>query len=336
MTQLSDCKILVTGGAGFIGSSLVKRLVFNGANVQVVDNLWRGKLGNLIFDETGRFDISRDFHLADLSDYGKCLELIRDVDIVYHLADIVAGVDYVFDHEPFVFRQNIIINSNVLWACITNNIKNYVYVGTACSFPKELQMIDGVAALREEQTYPAEPESSYGWGKLMGEYEAELAQNTYNINVGLLRLHNVYGPGASFEPERSQALPALIRKALLFPKKEFVVWGSGKQYRDFVYIDDVIDALILIIQKGMNRGLIQIGSGKAITLEEAAEVIVNICGKPIEIKFDTSKPEGDRGRIGICDRAQEILGWQSKVDFENGIEKTYKWIQGKMKELKDI
>ena len=93
MTQLSDCKILVTGGAGFIGSSLVKRLVFNGANVQVVDNLWRGKLGNLIFDETGRFDISRDFHLADLSDYGKCLELIRDVDIVYHLADIVAGVD---------------------------------------------------------------------------------------------------------------------------------------------------------------------------------------------------------------------------------------------------
>lgn len=336
MELKKGCRILVTGGAGFIGSSLVKRLVFEGANVQVIDNLWRGKLENLKFDERGRFDISRDFHLADLSDYGKCLELIRDVDIVYHLADVVAGVDYVFNHEPFVFRQNIIINTNVLWACITNKIKKYVYVGTACSFPKELQMIDGIAALREEQTYPAEPESSYGWGKLMGEYEAELAQRTYNINVGLLRLHNVYGPGASFEPGRSQALPALIRKAILFPREEFVVWGNGKQYRDFVYVEDVVDALIMVIQRGMNRGLIQIGSERAITLKEAAEGIVKISGKPIEIKFDPSKPEGDRGRISICDRAKEMLGWQAKVDFDNGIERTYRWIQGEMSALNEI
>lgn len=320
-------EILVTGGAGFIGSSLVKRLIAEGANVQVIDNLWRGKLDNLKSAKNDGFDISQSFHLADLTDYGKCLELIRNVDIVYHLADVVAGVDYVFNHEPFVFRQNITINSNVLWACITNKIHSYVYVGTACSFPKKLQMMDGIVALREEQTYPAEPESSYGWGKLMGEYEAELVQKAYGINVGLLRLHNVYGPGASFELGRSQVLPALIRKAILFPREKFIVWGSGNQYRDFVYIDDVIEALILVVQKGMNKGLIQIGSEQAISLKEAAEVIVKISGKHIEIKFDTSKPEGDRGRIGICDHAKEILGWQVKVDFEYGLAMTYKWIK---------
>ena len=334
--ELKDCRILITGGAGFIGSTLVKQLVFEGADVQVIDNLWRGKLENLTFDERVKFDISHNFHLADLSDYGKCLELIRDVDIVYHLADVVAGVDYVFDHEPFVFRQNIIINTNVLWACITNKIKNYVYVGTACSFPKELQMIDGIAALHEEQTYPAEPESSYGWSKLMGEYEATLAQKAYKINVGLLRLHNVYGPGASFEPKRSQALPALIRRVLLFPQENFVVWGTGKQYRDFVYIDDVVVALIMVVQKGMNKGLIQIGSERAITLKEAAESIVKISGKPIKISFDPSQPEGDRGRIAICDRAKEILGWKAKVDFNSGIERTYRWIQREMEVLNEI
>jgi len=327
---LKGSKVLVTGGAGFIGSKLVNRLVSEGANVQVIDNLWRGKIENINFNKSLDFDISRDFHHADLLDYEKCLELIRDVDIVYHLADVVAGVDYVFNHEPFVFRQNILINTNVLWACITNKIKNYVYVGTACSFPKKLQMIDGIAALHEDQTYPAEPESSYGWGKLMGEYEAELAQKSYDLNVGLLRFHNVYGPGASFDVKRSQALPALIRKAILFPKENFLVWGSGKQYRDFVYVDDVVDALILVEQKGMNKGLIQIGSERAITIKEAAEEIVKISQKSINIKFDTTKPEGDRGRIGICDRAKEILGWQPKINFENGIKKTYSWIQAEL------
>jgi nucleoside-diphosphate-sugar epimerase len=180
---LKNKKILVTGGAGFIGSNLVKRLLEEGASVKVVDNLWRGTLDNLRQLEKKGFDISSDFYLADLTDYGKCLELIRDVDLVYHLADVVAGVNFVFGHEPFIFRQNVLINTNVLSACVANKIPNYVYPGTACSFPKKLQMSKGIVALREDQTYPAEPESSYGWGKLMGEYEAELAQKRANYRV---------------------------------------------------------------------------------------------------------------------------------------------------------
>lgn len=323
--------IIVTGGAGFIGSTLVKRLAQSGTRVRVIDNLWRGNLENLkLPDGSYAIDIDKDFFLADLTDHSKCMELIRDADLVYHLADVVGGVHFAFGNQAFVFRQNILINSNVLSACIINRINNYIYVGTACSYPKHLQMQAGFTALSEDQTYPAEPESSYGWSKLMGEYEADLAQQSGKINVGLLRLHNVYGPGAPFEPSRSQVLPSLIRKAILFPKEPFIVWGSGNQYRDFIYVDDVVNALVLMASKGMNQGLIQVGSEKPTTIREASELIVKISGKPIDIQFDLSKPEGDRGRIAICDRARSILGWNSEIDLSSGLQCTYDWIAGKM------
>ena len=330
--EVVPSKIIITGGAGFIGSTLAKRLVREGADVQVIDNLWRGRLENLrLPDGTFAIDLESQFHLADLTDYSKCLELVRDADLVYHLADVVGGVHFALHHEPFVFRQNILINTNVISACVANHVPNYVYVGTACSFPKHLQMREEITALTEDQTYPAEPESSYGWSKLMGEYEAELARKSGRINVGLLRFHNVYGPGASFDPHHSQALPALIRKAILFPAEPFVVWGSGSQYRDFVYIDDVIQALVLVVQRGLNRGVIQIGSEQATTLKEAAEIIIQISGKSIDIVFDTTKPQGDRGRVAVCTRARQMLGWEPKTDLRLGLERTYEWILGQMK-----
>lgn len=327
MISWNNSQVLVTGGAGFIGSSLVKRLVLEGARVWVIDNLSRGSLSNLAgSDGSPVIDLETNFHQVDLTEYNNCLEFIRDVDWVYHLADIVGGVQFVFSHESFVFHQNILINTNVLSACISNGISNYLYVGTACSYPRHLQMAPGIVPLREDQTYPAEPESSYGWSKLMGEYEAELAQKSGKINVGLLRFHNVYGPGSPFDGDGAQVLPSLIRKAIRFPIEPFIVWGSGEQYRDFVYIDDIVEALMLAAQRGMNKNVIQIGSEKATTIREATELIVRISGKPIEITYDTSKPEGDRGRIAVCDRAHGILGWKAAVTLDDGLERTYRWI----------
>ncbi|MFA5393585.1 MAG: NAD-dependent epimerase/dehydratase family protein [Candidatus Ratteibacteria bacterium] len=327
-------KVLVTGGAGFIGSSLVKRLVIEGANVRVIDNLWRGSLDNLAATDGAHvINLKRSFYTADLTEYNKCVEFIHDVDWVYHLADAVGGVQFVFNNEAFVFRQNILINTNVLSACVANGIPNYVYVGTACSYPKHLQMTPGIVSLREEQTYPAEPESSYGWSKLMGEYEAELSQKSGKINVGLLRLHNVYGPGATFEDDNAQVLPSLIRKAIRFPEEPFIVWGSGNQYRDFVYIDDIVEALMLVAQSGINKGLIQIGSEQATTIKELAQLITRISGKSINATFDNSKPEGDRGRIAVCDKARDILGWKATVTLEEGLGQTYRWIMNQL-ELK--
>ncbi len=332
MENFKSARVIVTGGAGFIGSNLVKRLVKEGAEVHVLDNLSRGSLSNLRgTNDLSPIDLEHQFYLTDLADYGKCLEVIRDADLVYHLADVVGGVHFALHQEAFIFRQNVLINSNVLTACVTNRIPNFVYVGTACSYPKHLQTSKGIAALTEDQTYPAEPESSYGWSKLMGEYEAELAQDTGKIDVGILRLHNVYGPGVSFDPRTSQVLPSLIRKAILYPEEPFVVWGSGHQYRDFIYIDDVVEALLLVAQHGTNKGAIQIGSEKPTTIKEAAELIVRVSGKAIEIRYDASKPEGDRGRIAVCDRARDILGWGQGVMFTDGLERTYGWISNQIK-----
>lgn len=198
----------------------------------------------------------------DLTSAEHARRYLRGVDYVYHLADVVAGVAYVFGHQESVFRSNVLINTNTLTSCKQNGVPNYIYVGTACSFPQHLQMGPGIHALRENQTYPAGPESSYGWSKLMGEYEAELAKSPGVFNVGILRLHNVYGPHSDYLPTSVQAIPSLIRKALRHASEEFVVWGSGKQYRDFIFVDDVIRGLLLLKDKGMNRGAIQVGSGR--------------------------------------------------------------------------
>jgi GDP-D-mannose 3',5'-epimerase len=330
--NIKGIKVIVTGGAGFIGSSLVKRLVYEGANVQIIDNLWRGSIKNLqLANGAYAIDIEKDFRLADLTDYSKCLELIKDCDVVYHLADIVGGVHFAFSHESFIFRQNILINTNVLAACVLNGIPNYIYVGTACSFPKHLQMNPGINIIRENQTYPAEPESSYGWSKLMGEYEAETVQKMGSVNVGLLRFHNVYGPGSLFDPKTSQVIPALIRKAILYPSEPFIVWGSGSQYRDFIFVDDIVDSLLLVYVRGMNKGLIQIGSETGTTVKELTELIVELSGKPIEIQFDISKPEGDYGRVANCERARAILEWKQNILLREGLTRTYRWVENQMK-----
>ena len=325
--NLHAARVLVTGGAGFVGSSLVRRLVQDfKAHVTVIDNLWRGSLDNL----RGVIDLDTQFVKGDLTHRATCMRHIREADVIFHLADIVAGVDYVFGNQPFVFRNNLLINTNVLEAVIANGIKNYIYVGTACSFPQHLQMVqEGTVALHEDTTYPAEPESSYGWSKLMGEYEASLARASGAVNVGLLRLHNVYGPGSPYDAARSQALPSLIRKALS-DDEPFTVWGSGEQYRDFLYIDDVMDGLIAMAERGMNQGVIQIGTGTPTTLKTAATIVGElahaITGRSVSPTFDRSKPEGDRGRIAVLERATRILGWSAKVDIRTGLERTFRWV----------
>ena len=315
-------RILVTGGAGMIGSNLVKTLISQNHDVTVVDNFWRGKLNYLKNDDVL---VTSKIINADLRDYSKTLEVIQGFDFVFHLADIVAGINYVFDNQLFLWRSNIMINSNAINACIENNINNLVYVGTACSYPKEKQSYIGPPLFKEEDVYPAEPESSYGWSKLMGEYEAELALETGKINVGILRIHNVYGPPCELDPGKSQVIPALCRKAILYPKEPFIVWGSGNQRRSFVYIDDIIDALVDVRARGMNKGVIQIGTDHSDSIADIAKKIMSISGKDINIQFDLDKPEGDVDRAADCSKAKQILDWSPKVSIDKGLEKTYEW-----------
>ena len=231
-----------------IGSNLVRRLRGLEAEVTVVDNLWRGRLENLCDDDgTPVIDLSEDFHELDLAVPGVLEPLLRDVDVVFHLADVVAGIGYVFNNQGSIFRQNLLINSNVISAVRARPLGGFVYVGTACSFPAHLQTGPTAAPLIEADLYPASPESGYGWSKLMGQYEAELLEQETGVPVSVLVLHNVYGTPTDYTADKGQVIPSLVRKAIRYPDEPFVVWGTGSQGRAFVHVDDVVDALVAAV-----------------------------------------------------------------------------------------
>ena len=318
-------KVLVTGGAGLIGSNIVKRFSSLGHDVHVADNLWRGKLENLYENGHPVIDLDSHFHQVDLQNYDSCLAVSKDVDVAIHLADIVAGINFVFANELFLYRANVVMNSNMLDAAILNNVKKYLYVGTACSYPEKMQSELNPPPFKEEDAYPASPESAYGWSKLMGEYECELAQKEGKIETGILRLHNVYGPPCEMSPEKSQVIPSLCRKAIKFPEEEFIVWGSGEQRRAFLYVEDVVDAIQALLEKGMNNGVIQIGPNESVSIADIAKKIVTLSGKDINIQFDKSKPEGDKDRSADSSKALKIIGWTQKISIDEGLNLTYQW-----------
>ena len=327
----NNAHILVTGGAGMIGSNLVKRLVEMDYRLTVIDNLWRGKKEYLL-DENGRpvIDLETKLHLVDLSTADSLDQFLEGTDYIFHLADIVAGIGYVFNNQGSIFRQNILINSNIIAAIRDKPLKGFIYVGTVCSFPAELQSGVDAFPLKEENQYPANPESAYGWSKLMGEYETMLLEKETGIPVCIPTLHNVYGAPCDFSEERSQVIPSLVRKAIRYPEEPFLVWGSGEQGRAFVHVDDVVDGLIACMQKGLGKGLIQIGPGNCTSIKEIAETIVEISGKDIEIIYDTTKPEGDKGRRADYSKARELLGWEPRVDLRDGLSKLYKWVESRI------
>ncbi len=329
-------KILVTGGAGMIGSNLVKKLVGKGDEVFVVDNLWRGKLAYLE-DADGKPVIPLDTHFfnRDLSVAGQCDDLIAKVDYVVHLADIVAGIDYVFNNQGDLFRQNILINSNTIQSARQQgrHLKGFLYVGTACSFPLTKQNSLDVVPLREEDLYPAQPESAYGWSKLMGQYETELLEKETGIPTCTLMFHNVYGSPCDFGA-RSQVIPALIRKAINYPDEPFEVWGSGTQGRAFIHVDDIVDALDKALDKGLGKGMFQIGPGECTSIREIAEQVVAISGKQIDIFYDTTRPEGDKARCADYSLAKQVLGWEPRVPLCEGLERQYRWIENEINKTK--
>lgn len=321
-------KIVVTGGAGMIGSNLCARLLKAGHEVIAIDNLWRGSIDNLR-DRCGSDFDALQFVNADLSVMGNWAESLRDADCVYHLADIVAGIGFVFSNETQIFRQNLLINATVGAVCELMQVKRFVYVGTACSFPLELQYGVEAPPMREEQQFPAHPESAYGWSKLMGELDATYMQKYRGIPSVILVLHNVYGAPCDYQSKRAQALPAMAFRALQAAQTSGVlsVWGDGSQGRAFVHVDDVIDALMSGLDKGAGVGPIQIGPDVCTSIREAAQTIIQLVDANIRLEFDTSKPVGDRGRCADYSKAQQVLGWSPRVDFAQGLSDMIDWIR---------
>lgn len=323
-------KILVTGGCGMIGSNLVKRLVKEGHEVNVIDNLWRGKK-EYLNDENDIpvIDMNTNFFNIDLSINEGIDEIVEKSEYVIHLADIVAGIDYVFSNQGDLFRLNNLINTNLFHSVRKagkDKIKGLIYVGTACSYPLTRQNSLDVIPLKEEELFPALPESAYGWSKLVGQLEVGFLEKEAGIPCCTLQFHNVYGSPCDYG-ERSQVIPALIRKAINYPNEEFNVWGSGEQGRAFIHVNDIVDALVLALKKGWGHGWIQIGPSVCTSIKEIAEAVVNISGKNITPFYDTSKPEGDKARSADYSKAKEIFGWEPKVSLQEGLRHQYDWMK---------
>ena len=322
-------KYIVTGGVGMIGSNLVCRLIERGDSVTIIDNFSRGKLSYLPSDVQSN-DLLKIIEL-DLRYEKIPNKLFEACEYFIHLADIVGGIQYVFANQTSIFSDNLLINSMVIEAVKDKVLKNYLYVGTACSFPQSIQTGVDAPPMREEQQFPADPESAYGWSKLMGEYHANLMAQENDIPVSILSLHNVYGHPCDFSLTTGQVIPALMHK-VINADKYIEIWGSGKQGRAFVHVTDVVDAIIAATICGSNTGVIQIGPDYCTSINELAQMIISISGKKLKTKHLLDRPEGDLGRCADYSKAKKILGWEPKISLEQGLPDLYSWIRSQYNE----
>ena len=310
-------KIFITGVAGMIGSNLARKILQSGHAVVGIDNLWRGTLDN-ISDLMEHENFS--FRKADIMSDIDWFSDMKHEDTIIHVADIVAGIGYVFANEWDVFSSNLKIN-NMIAQIVTNfEPERLIYLGTACSYPQNMQRSVNESVLQESDKFPADPESGYGWSKLIGEIEFKLAVKGASTKLIVLDLHNVYGWPCVYNDETSQVIPSLINRALLSKNGKLEVWGDGSQGRGFLHVNDVISAVEKSIDYSGDVSNFMIGPDFCTSISELANIIVANDLLPVnEIIYDTSKPMGDIGRFANSSLAQKELGWSVSTDFSEEI-----------------
>lgn len=315
-------KILVTGGAGFIGSHLVKRLVNHGHDVTVIDNLERGRI-----EFISEIIPSIKMVHADLTDYEECSRYFVNKDIVIHLASKVGGIGTYLSKPYNVMNTNIQMDSNVLRGVIENKINTYFYASSAHIYPKELQTIADSPMIKESDAYPANPELTYGWAKLIGEksIEAALVENDW-LKCAIARFIGIYGPNQDYGLETGSVIPVFSHRAIKYPEVPFKVWGTGKETRSYCYIDDALDCIEKMIEAMDTKQLVgpyNVGKGERCTIEDIAKTAIEISGKDIEVEWDTNKNTVIWGQWCDVSKAKEELGWEAQTLLKDGMVKVY-------------
>ena len=323
-SKWSDTNVLVTGGASFIGSHLVDKLISLGANVTVVDNLTSGKLENLSKSRNKIKFIKKDLEYITKDDIKS---IFTDKHTVFHLAAIHGGRGYISMH-PADVCSNVAIDHHVFEACIDQNVEKVVFASTACVYPTKLQeKIGSDYKLKEEDTNPfnldgfMSADIEYGWGKLMGEIQMISFKKQYGLKGCPVRFVTAYGP----RENETHAIIALIYKAVQ-KMDPYEIWGDGQQERDFTYVEDIVDGSILAAEKISDCTPINLGTGKRYKIMEVVEMICKILDwKPSKFVFDTSKPVGAFSRALENVRAKKMLGWQPRITLEEGLKRTIEW-----------
>jgi nucleoside-diphosphate-sugar epimerase len=319
-----DSNVLVTGGASFIGSHLVDKLVTLGANVTVIDNLSSGRIENLDRSWNKIKFIKKDLEHIPKDDID---DIFKDQERAFHLAAVHGGRGYISGH-PADVCSNLAIDHHVFEACVNSNIENIVFASTACVYPTNLQeKIGSDYKLKEQDSDPTNlggfmsADIEYGWAKLMSEMQMISFKKQYGLKGCPVRFVTAYGP----RENKTHAIIALIYKAVE-KMNPFEVWGNGQQERDFTYVEDIIDGSILAAEKVSDCTPINLGTGKKYKIMDVIERICNIVNwRPSKFKFDISKPVGALSRALDNSRAKEMLGWEPRFTLEDGLLRTINW-----------
>ena len=311
-------KVLVTGAGGFIGHHLVTYLKGKGYSIRGVD------VKNPEFSPTD----ADEFWLLDLRRWENCLQATRGVDEIYALAADMGGMGFISSHHAQILHSNSLINLHTLEAARTNGVKRYLYTSSACVYPQYRQTETEVTPLREEDAYPAEPQDAYGWEKLIAERLCLHYREEYGIETRIVRFHNIFGPLGTWEGGREKAPAALCRKvaiAKLMGNPEVEIWGDGQQTRSFCYIDDCVTGLYKLMQSDYPLPL-NLGQDRLVSIDWLADKIAEIAGIRI-LKKHVSGPQGVRGRNSDNTRLRQVLGWEPEIGLEDGLARTYAWIE---------
>lgn len=311
-------KVLVTGAGGFIGGHLTGFLRRKGYWVRGVD---------IKLPEFAPPDAD-EFELLDLRRWENCLKATQGVNQVYALAADMGGMGFISSHHAQILYNNSLINLHTLEAARENGVTRYLYTSSACIYPEHLQENTNVVPLKEADAYPASPQDAYGWEKLISERLCMHYTEDYGIETRTVRFHNIFGENGTWKGGREKAPAALSRKiaiAKLTGDHNIEIWGDGEQTRSFCYIDDCVEGIYRLMRSDHTEPL-NLGQDRMVSINELADIIAAAAG--IEItKTHVDGPQGVRGRNSDNSKLREILEWEPEISLEEGLRKTYGWIE---------
>lgn len=320
--DLKGASVLVTGGAGFIGSNLVLALIQRGARVRVADNLVRGSVDNM-----QAFLDKIEFLRIDLTKADSCIVACHDIDCIFHLAASVGGIHYINKENVGGSTPSILMNTNILEAARKSDVNSFLFASSACVYREKSLNLNRFG---EDDAYPANPATTYGWAKLLGEIQCKSYLTDYGIRSASARIFNAFGENESLDPKSAHVIPSLIQKAIKYPQERFSVFGDGKQERAFLYVKDCVEGIIRCHQTIEDGSVINLGSEEIVSIAEVAEQVVTLSGKEIPIEFDLSGPQGTHRYCADTNRMRQVLKWHPMTPFIDGLRNTFEWARGKI------
>ena len=320
--------MLVTGAGGFIGSHLVTYFKAKGYWVRGVD---------IKMPEFAQSDAD-EFELLDLRTLENCLQACRGIEEVYALAADMGGMGFISAHHAQILYNNSLINLQTLEAARENGVKRYLYTSSACVYPEHLQEDANVRPLAEDDVYPAYPQDAYGWEKLISERLCMHYREDYGIETRTVRFHNIFGEKGTWTGGREKVPAALCRKiaqAKLTGVPEIEIWGDGEQTRSFCHIDDCVEGIHRLMRSDYHEPL-NLGQDRMVSINQLADIIAAAAGTAITKKH-VDGPQGVRGRNSDNTRLRKVLDWEPQISLEDGLARTYAWIEGEVaKDLKTV